>query len=164
LLNRFPAGILGYLNASFDFGIPLPHEINEGFFFDYGTISPIRCYQEDVGITEIEDPAAEYDLYTPVGPYKISSPLDETTLNVQLDVNSLIAWRYRELLQSGVYEYCETELYSFAQLSGSHFLGQVEPPYITEYASYSDQGDMYGALTVRLFSNPIVLQINRSSL
>jgi len=151
------------INASFGFGIPLPHEINEGFTFGYGTTAPIRCYQEDVGFTEIDDRSALHDLFGFFESY-ISSPLDETTLNPQLSANSLIAWQYRELLLSGVYDYCETQLFSFAALSGPYVLSQIERPYITEYASYSEQGDLPGALAVHLVSNPIVLQINRSSL
>lgn len=150
------------LNASLDFGIPLPYEIEPGFRFGYGSM-PVRCYGAEPGLEEIGDQSLLTGQYSSAEMY-ITSLLDANTVNPQIDANRLIATQYQNLLTSEFYEYCETQLYSVVHIARPFNSDTSDQTYTASYASYSEEGDLDGDLFIRLVSEPVELLINRTSL
>lgn len=150
------------LNASLDFGVPLPYEIEEGLRFGYGSM-PLRCFGEETGLEEIGDESLLTGQYSSAEMF-ISSPLEQNTVNPQINANRLIATQYQNLLVSGQYEYCDTLLYAVVHIAkpfDSETSGQT---YAAEFASYFEEGNFDGNLFIRLVSEPVDLRIDRTSL
>lgn len=142
------------LNATLNYGILLPYQVETGIRFGYG-LTPDFCFSEETGLERIGGISVERS---------ISSPLDEATLNPQVSADRLIATQYKELLTSGLYEYCDMQLYSFVDIAkpfGSETSGQT---FTTEYVSFFEEGDFDGRLSIRLVSEPVALQIDGTSL